>query len=447
MTRDQVALFRSLPAGKQSRLIAGMTAAELLTFDAAFEIYAHDAQWPPEKDGWRLWLMMAGRGFGKTRAGAEWVHRLAGMRGQRIALVAASIDEARSVMVEGASGVLAVARKHRVTVKWEPSLKQLKWPTGSIAQLYSGDHADGLRGPEHGFAWCDELAKWRQAEEAWHNLQLGLRAGPRPRALVTTTPRPLRLLEELRNQQWTVTTGGRTTDNVVLPTSFIDVMMTTYGGTRLGRQELEGELIADVEGSLWPRALIERCRSFDTPLRRGVAATQDERHWDRVVVGVDPPAGAGEGSDACGIVVCARAADQFYVLADESVQGLSPEGWARAVVAAAARWRADKVVAEANNGGAMVGEVLRNADSGLAPALVHASRGKVARAEPVSLLFEAGRAFFAGAFPRLEDELAGLQAGGGYEGPTRSPDRADAMVWAMTELARRPVSLPRIRAL
>ncbi len=448
LTRDQVALFRSLPAAKQSQLIAAMSPAELLASDAAFEIYAHDAQWPPEKDGWRLWLMMAGRGFGKTRAGAEWVHRLAGMRGQRIALVAASIDEARSVMVEGASGLLAVARRHRVTVKWEPSLKQLKWPSGSIAQLYSGDHADGLRGPEHGFAWCDELAKWRQAEEAWNNLQLGLRAGPRPRALVTTTPRPLRLLEELKKQQWTVTTGGRTTDNVVLPTSFIDVMLTTYGGTRLGRQELEGELITDVEGSLWPRALIEKCRTpLDPSTGLRTVFARDERRWDRIVVGVDPPAGASEGSDACGIVVCARAEDRFYVLADESVQGLSPEGWARSVVAAAARWRADKVVAEANNGGAMVGEVLRIADSGLAPALVHASRGKVARAEPVSLLFEAGRAFFAGAFPRLEDELAGLQAGGGYEGPTRSPDRADAMVWAMTELTRTPVSVPRIRAL
>lgn len=153
LTRDQVALFHSLPAGKQAELIAAMSPAQLLAFDAAFEIYAHDAQWPPEKEGWRVWLMMAGRGFGKTRAGAEWVHRLAGKRGQRIALVAASIDEARSIMVEGASGLLAVARAHRVRVKWEPSLKQLNWPSGTIAQLYSGDHADGLRGPQHAFAW------------------------------------------------------------------------------------------------------------------------------------------------------------------------------------------------------------------------------------------------------------------------------------------------------
>lgn len=435
LSRDQVALFRSLSAEKQYELIAAMTPAELLAFDAAFEIYADDGQWPPEQEGWRVWLMMAGRGFGKTRAGAEWINGLARKRSLRIALVAASLDEARSVMVEGSSGILSVARAHRVKVTWEPSLKQIKWPSGTVAHLYSGDHADGLRGPEHSFAWCDELAKWRQADAAWMNLQMGLRVGNRPRALITTTPRPMRLLQQLRQEQWAVTTGGRTTDNVNLPTNFVDVMMATYGGTRVGRQELDGELIADVEGSLWPREMIERCRG-ELPER-----------FDRVVVGVDPPAGAGPGTDACGIVVCARLGEQFYVLADESVQGLSPDRWARAVVGAAARWEADRVVAEANNGGAMVGEVLRAADSGLAPKLVHASRGKVARAEPVALLFEAGRAFFCGAFPELEDELTGLQAGGGYEGPTRSPDRADACVWALAELTERRASVPRVRAL
>ena len=436
LTREEALLFRSLPPARQRKMIKSMSPAELLELDADFELYADDGQQPPETEGWRVWLMLAGRGFGKTRAGAEWVNALARKRGQRIALVAASIDEARSVMVEGASGLLAVARKHRTKVKWEPSLKQITWTTsGSIAHLYSGDHADGLRGPEHGFAWCDELAKWRQAESAWMNLQMSLRAGARPRALVTTTPRPMALLQQLRADPWTAATGGGTGANVTLPDNFIEVMMATYGGTRIGRQELDGELIADVEGSLLPRAMIEACR-----------CGRPER-FDRVVVGVDPPAGAGEGADACGIVVCARAGEQFFVLADESVQGLSPDGWARAVASAARRWDADRVVAEANNGGAMISEVLRVADSGLAPKLVHASRGKVARAEPIALLFEAGRAFFAGTFPTLEDELAGLQMGGGYEGPTRSPDRADACVWAMTELAEKRASVPRIRAL
>jgi phage terminase large subunit-like protein len=401
--------------------------------------------------------MMAGRGFGKTRSGSEWINGLAQGSAKRIALVAASIDEARSIMVEGVSGILSVARRQRTRVKWEPSLGKLTWQKGTIAQLFSGDHADGLRGPEHHFAWCDELAKWRQAAEAWTNLQMGLRSGSRPRALVTTTPRPMRLLERLKADPWTVTTSGRTTDNVSLPKGFVDIMMATYGGTRIGRQELDGELIADVEGSLWPRELIERCRvepmlpgrgcQTANPLHRSSSGLPPPRgeELDRVVVGVDPP--AGSHGDACGIVVCARAGERFYVLADESVAGLSPDGWARAVAEAAARWGADRVVAEANNGGAMIDQVLRMADSGLKPKLVHASRGKVARAEPIAVLFEAGRAFFAGAFPQLEDELSGLQVGGGYEGPTRSPDRADACVWALSELAMKPVSEPRIRTL
>lgn len=448
-------------AEEQAAIIAGMGARELLLLDAEFEMWAQDGQLPPSGEGWRVWLMLAGRGFGKTRAGAEWVHRLAMAPGRRIALVAASIDEARAVMVEGVSGVLSVARRQRVKVKWEPSLGKLTWPRGSVARLYSGDHGDGLRGPEHHFAWCDELAKWRQAEAAWDNLQMGLRAGSRPRALVTTTPRPLKLLQRIAAEPWTVTTGGRTSDNINLPASFVEVMQATYGGTRTGRQELDGELAEDVAGSLWPRGLIEGCRALRYGSSTGSAPTQDERalryaadaatqdernFFRRIVVGVDPPAGT-EG-DACGIVVCAAGHDgKFYVLEDASVAGLSPEGWARAVADAAARWRADRVVAEANNGGAMVASCLYAADVGLPVKLVHASRGKVARAEPVALRFEAKRAFFAGVFPELEDELAGLTIGGGYEGPGRSPDRADAMVWAMTELGESRAGAPRVVAL
>jgi phage terminase large subunit-like protein len=428
------ALLRMTPV-ELRRFLSKCGPRGVLLLDAAFDMWANEGQMPPLGDGWRVWLMMAGRGFGKTRAGAEWINNLAQSGPKRIALVGASIDEARSVMVEGVSGILSIARKQRVRLKWEPSKSELRWPTGTVAKLFSGDNADGLRGPEHHVAWCDELAKWRQAEEAWSNLQMGLRIGQRPRVLVTTTPRPMGLLKQIKADRWTATTGGRTRDNVSLPKSFIEVMMATYAKTRIGRQELDGELIEDVEGSLWPRALIERCRA-DSPER-----------FDRVVVGVDPPASSGPNADACGIVVCARLGERYYVLADESVAGLSPDGWARAVAGAAARWEADRVVAEANNGGAMVAEVLRIADSGLAPKLVHASRGKVARAEPVALLFEAGRAFFCGAFPELEDELAGLQAGGGYEGPTRSPDRADACVWAMHELSQARTSVPRVRAL
>ena len=288
--------------------------------------------------------------------------------------------------------------------------------------------------------WADELAKWRHREAAWENLDMGLRRGPRPRALVTTTPRPLALLGRIKEQQWTVATTGRTDENINLDQRFVDIMLATYAGTRAGRQELDGELIEDVEGALFPRELIEKSRTeldFDW----------DRPNFDRIVVGVDPPAGEGGSCDACGIVVAGKRDEALYVIADDSVQGLSPEGWSNRVAAAAARWSASVVVAEANNGGAMVRSVLLAADAGLNVKLVHASIGKSARAEPVALRFEAGRAFLCGEFPELEDEMAGMIAGGGYEGPARSPDRADAMVWAMTELGETRSGLPRVRRL
>jgi phage terminase large subunit-like protein len=415
-----------------------MSPADLLRMDAHFEAWALPGQRPPEGQGWRTWLMMAGRGFGKTRAGAEWISGLATQKGRpvKIALVGASEDEVRKVMIEGESGLLAVAPRGRRPV-WEPSRRRLSWPGGSEAFVYSGEAPDGLRGPAHHFAWCDELAKWARPEETWDNLQMGLRCGERPRALVTTTPRPIPILKRIEAEARTVKTAGRTSDNAHLPAEFVLAMAETYGGTRLGRQELEGLLIADVEGSLWPRALIERSRQSGTL----------PRDWRRVVVGVDPPASAT--GDACGIVVCGLGHDGTgAVLADASVAGLGPEGWARAAAAAAAAWGADRVVAEANQGGAMVESVLRGADIALPVKLVHASRGKVARAEPVAALFEAGRAKFFGGFPELEDELAGLTAGGGYQGPGRSPDRADAMVWALTELMLgQKRAVPRIRGL
>ena len=223
--------------------------------------WAHENQLPPSGEGWRVWLMMAGRGFGKTRAGAEWIHRLAnGKAGVRVALVGATIADARSIMVEGVSGLLSIARRYRRRLHWEPSLGRLKWPNGSEAQLFSGDSADGLRGPEFDFGWPDELAKWRQAEAAWDNLQMALRRGPRARVLATTTPRPMRLLERIRDAEWTVTTTGRTSDNINLDQKFIDVMTATYGGTRIGAQELDGVLLEDVEGALWSREVIERAR-------------------------------------------------------------------------------------------------------------------------------------------------------------------------------------------
>ena len=451
-------------------LVAALPEAVLRRWHGEWAAWAHAGQLEPPGD-WRVWVMRGGRGFGKTRGGAEWVRGQALARpGLRIALVAASIDEARAVMVEGRSGLLGVSRPGD-GLRFERSRRRLVWANGSEARLFSGGHGEGLRGPEHHLAWCDELAKWRQGKSAWDNLMLGLRAGERPRALVTTTPRPGTALSAILDAPGVVVTGGPTAANPHLPAAFVEAMTAALGGTRLGRQELGGELIEDVEGALWTRALIEarRIREILPWMGRGTAGTAVEgpqRSEDadaplrsaplhhasrgppprsgedlvRVVVGVDPPASA---AGTCGIVACG--VDAFgtgFVLEDASAGGQSPEGWARAVAGAAARWGADRVVAEANQGGDMVRAVLRSASVSLPLRLVHASRGKAARAEPVAALFEAGRARFAGAFPALEDQLAAFTAGG-YAGPG-SPDRADAMVWALTALMLEAAPEPRI---
>ncbi|WP_300537440.1 terminase family protein [Sphingosinicella sp.] len=390
---------------------------------------ARSSQVMPPGD-WHTWLVMAGRGFGKTRTGAEWVQRAARSGGARIAIVGTTLHEARAVMVEGESGLLRVRADWRP--QFEPSLRRLSWPTGAKGFLYSADDPDALRGAQHSHAWGDEIAKWPRGLDVWMNLRMGLRLGSAPRAVLTTTPRPVplvrRLLEEAMAGQAIVVTRGRTAENAAnLPAAFLAAVTEAYGGTRLGRQELDGELIEEVEGALWSRALIERCRV------RALNGVQDEG-FVRVVIGVDPPAGHGAGS-VCGIVAAGLRTDgAIVVIEDASVEGLSPEGWARAVSAAAARHGADRVIAEVNNGGDMVARVLAAVDDALPVKSVRATRGKAIRAEPVAAQYEAGRVHHAGAFPALEDELCGLIAGGGYEGPGRSPDRADALVWAVWAL-------------
>lgn len=410
-----------------------------LEYESSWHNWARDEQLAPAGD-WTVWMIMAGRGFGKTRAGAEWVRNIAEADGSaRFALVGANFSETRMVMVEGESGLLSIAPlKNRPL--WEPSLKRLRWSNGAEAYLYSAAEPDGLRGPQHSHSWCDEIAKWTnnagQAQATWDNLKMGLRLGSAPKIAATTTPRPVPLVRTLVNDKGVVISRGGTNDNVMnLPKAFIQVMKTDYGGTRLGRQELDGELIEELEGALWTRAMIEGCR----------IASDDVSKTSRIVIGVDPP--ASQTGDACGIIVAGlRADNRAAILADHSVEKASPETWARAVANAAKIWSADRVIAEANQGGAMVKSVLQAADISLPVRLVHASRGKVARAEPVAALYEAGRVFHAGAFPRLEDELCGLLIGGGYEGPGRSPDRADALVYALTELMLRRKREPRVRS-
>ena len=353
--------------------------------------------------------------------GAEWVRSLVtDHSGARFALIGATINEARSVMVEGESGMLATCCGDQVV--WEPSLRKLSWSNGSVATLYSASEPESLRGPQHDFAWADEIAKWPHGIATWDNLMLGLRLGDSPRVMATTTPRPVPLVRRLVKEAGVARTSGSTGQNVMnLPREFIDGVTGLYGGTRLGRQELGGELIEDVAGALWTRDLLEARRVQSAPGMK------------RIVIGVDPPISAH--GDACGIVAVGSGTDgKAYVLADHSVQGASPEGWARAVAAAVEAWHADRVVAEDNQGGNMVESTLRAADLTMPVRRVHASRGKSARAEPVAALYEAGRAYHVGAFPELEDQMCGLVTGGGYGGPGKSPDRADALVWALTEL-------------
>ncbi len=387
--------------------------------------WAQEGQCEPPGD-WRIWMIRAGRGFGKTRAGAEWISECARtMPGARIALVAANEIDGRRVMIEGASGLLAVARGHE-SPDWRDGVRELHFGNGAIATLYSAAAPENLRGPEHHVAWCDELAKWHRGATAWDNLVLGMRMGDRPRILITTTPRPTALMRTIRALPGFAETVGGTHQNAYLPSNFVEAMQAVYGGTRLGRQELDGELVEDVEGALWTRALIERCRVDPDGLGKP----------RRVVIGVDPP--ATSTGDACGIVVAALLRDgRLAVVEDASVETPPPHVWAQAVAAVAARWGADRVVAESNMGGEMVAATLAQADVALPVATVHASIGKARRAEPVALAYERGQVVHAGAFPALEDQLCGFQTGGGYAGPGGSPDRADACVWALAELLER----------
>ena len=448
----------SLPDAALERAMKSLPPDVVLGLDEEWALWAHGGQREPAAcdsgEDWRTWVMMAGRGFGKTRAGAEWVSaRAREMPGAKIALVGANIDDVVKVMVKGTSGLIAVARADEAP-RWVASRAMLAFPSGAEAFAYSGERPDSLRGPEHHFAWCDELSKWAHPQATWDMLMLGLRLGERPRAVVTTTPKPGAALKRIMALERCAKTYGRTPENVHLPAEFLDAVTAMYAGTRLGRQELDGELIEDVEGALWTRALIEKSvvgMGTVTFAHGGDNSGRDHRKSDcplrRVVIGVDPPAGVG--GDACGIVAAGLGEDGIaYVLGDASVAGLSPEGWARTVAGAAQAWAADRVIAEANNGGKMVETVLRGAAVSLPVKLVHASHGKAARAEPVAALFESGRAKLAGRFPDLEDELCGLTIAGGYEGPGRSPDRADAMVWALTELMLGPQQpAPRVRGL
>ncbi|GLI23475.1 DNA-packaging protein [Xanthobacter flavus] len=418
----------SLPEAERARVLAGLTKrqAEQILWDWRF--WARPNQLPPPGD-WLTWLILAGRGYGKTRTGAEWVRSVVcgatplarGVLG-RIALVAETAADARDVMVEGESGILSVHPKEFRPL-YEPSKRRLTWPNGAVATLYNAVEPDQLRGPQHDGAWCDELAKWRYAGETWDQLQFGLRLGLQPRQVVTTTPRPIPVLKQIMAAETTRTTRGSTYENRAnLAGTFLTEVVKKFEGTRLGRQELNAEVLDDVPGALWTRDMLDACRVRKAP------------ELVRVVVAVDPSGTKGEEDtgDAIGIVAAGKGVDgNAYILEDATCK-LPPAAWGRRAVALAAKWKADRIVAERNFGGAMVEHVIRSVDPRVSYREVTASRGKVARAEPVAALYEQSCVRHVGAFPEMEDQMCSF-ATNGYLG-SGSPDRADAAVWAITEL-------------
>lgn len=420
-------------------MLAQISLNDLSDLSHDFGFFALKHQKPPDcasnGEPWTTWLILGGRGAGKTRAGAEWVRSVAAAdKHARIALIAETEDDAREVMVEGVSGLLAIHSSDERPL-WTPSRGRLEWKNGAVAQVFTAENYERLRGPQFSAAWLDEFAKWRHAEATFDMLQFGLRLGERPRQVVTTTPRPIALLKRIIADPRTAVTHATTRANALnLAPDFIETILTRYRGTRLGRQEIDGEIVEERNDALWSRAALEACRvALAPPLVR-------------IVVAVDPPASARDGADACGIVAAGRADDgTIYVVADESAGGLTPQGWAVKAIALWRRLQADALVAEINMGGDMVKAVMREADASVPVITVRATRGKYLRAEPVSQLYEQGRVKHAGVFPALEDEMCDFGLDGLSSG--RSPDRLDALVWAVTALTHGARGEPRIRVL
>ena len=433
---------------EQRAFLADLDEASLLALPYIFEFWALPHQLPPAGQ-WRSWVILGGRGAGKTRAGAEWVRsQVEGSRpmdvgrARRVALVGETFDQAREVMVFGESGILACSPPDR-RPRWEATRRRLVWPNGAVAQVFSAHEPEALRGPQFDAAWVDELAKWKKGQDTWDMLQFGLRLGVNPQQVVTTTPKNVGVLRTLLEAPSTVSTHAPTEANrAYLAASFLEEVRTRYGGTRQGRQELDGVMLEDAEGALWSTAQLEAGRVRELPA------------FDRVVVAVDPPVTGHAGSDACGIVVVGVTTQgppqewRAVVIEDASVVASSPSAWAEAAIDALRRHGGDRLVAEVNQGGDLVESVLRQIDPMIPYRAVRASRGKIARAEPVAALYEQGRIAHAAGLGELEDQMCQMTAQG-FQGTGR-PDRVDALVWAIFDAMIAPSATwqrPRVRTL
>ncbi|QHQ37290.1 DNA-packaging protein [Algicella marina] len=442
-------LLGSASAAEVDAFLEGLSDNAIAALPYLFEHWAHTGhQLAPEGD-WDTWVILGGRGAGKTRAGAEWVRMqvegpgpLDAGRCRRVALIGETYDQARDVMVMGDSGVLACVPPDR-RPKWEAARRRLVWPNGAEAVCFSASDPEALRGPQFDCAWADELGKWTKAEDAWDMLQFCLRLGDDPRQVITTTPRDTPLLRRVLEAPRTVRTSAPTSANEAhLARGFVEKVTARYAGTRLGRQELDGEMLEGAEGALWSRVALDDLRCEVAPVQ------------DRLVVAVDPPVTTGKSSDECGIIVVSVKWDgppqawKATVLEDGSLQGASPQEWAAQAVRLLHKWKADRLVAEVNQGGELVESLLRQIDPLVPYRAVRASRGKIARAEPVAALYEQGRVAHMPGLAALEDQMV-LMTSRGYEG-SGSPDRVDALVWALTDLVIEPAAAwnaPRVRGL
>lgn len=388
-----------------------------------WRLWARPEQIQPKKPH-VYWIYLAGRGAGKTRAGAEWIRHYA-KQCPRLSLIGATTDDVRDIMVEGESGILATSPPW-FRPEYQPWKRRVVWPNGSIARIYTAHEPERLRGHQHERVWADELCAWRHDRMAWDMMVMGLRLG-RPGVFVSTTPKPRPLLKELLKNPSTVVTRGTSYDNIKnLAPVFISEVLEAYKGTRLGRQEIDGELIEDNPGALWRRDDIEASRISQAPA------------LVRIVVGVDPATTSKASSNSTGIVVAAKGADGHYYVLDDSTVRSTPAGWGKAVVAAYERHKADRIVAEGNQGGEMVSSTIATVQAGLPVKIVHATQGKRTRAEPISSLYEQGKVHHVGTFPYLEDEMCQWDPTDTEGGKQDSPDRVDALVWALTELHKKP---------
>ncbi|MEE9272453.1 MAG: terminase family protein [Robiginitomaculum sp.] len=394
---------------------------------------ARDDQKPPQGD-WHIWLLLGGRGAGKTRAGAEWIRKQVKAGARRIALIGPSYNEVREVMILGESGLLNIGQENERPVYFS-SRKRLEWENGAVGQIYSAEDPDGLRGPQFECAWADEFCAWSYPENTLANLRFCLRLGEKPRIVMTTTPKPIPALKKLIDEKGVILSRASTMDNRKnLSPAFMSAILDTYAGTSLGRQELNGEIIEDVGGRLWSRAILD------------TALVNEYPKLDKIIVAIDPPITSGPKADACGIIVAGCVGHgpkkRVYILQDGTAQGLKPTQWAKRSHDLLEEWGAEYILAEGNQGGEMIKSIFLAIDQNVRVETVFASKSKVARASPVFSLYEKEKVKHVGGFPDLEDELCLM----GAEIPgKKSPDRADALVWAVTQLALQKHAEPRIR--